>query len=340
MHRASDSLGRVSRRASLALWGSLFVTLLLVASVGAPLLAPYDPSEQIDPAAARKLPPGSALWVIRLEDGRTIAAETVERQGGELRYQRLGKTHTLPLEQVRNRGPQGVTERRLFLLGSDRFGRDLLSRILYGARLSLAISLSAVLLALSLGMVVGALAAIGGPIVDSILMRTVDAFLAFPRLFLLLALAGLFPPGILLVVIILGITSWMTISRVVRGEILSLAQREFVVAARAVGVPPIRILLRHLLPNAWTPVIVQAALLVGDFILVEAALSFLGLGVEPGTASWGSMVNEGRSEMTSAWWIATFPGLSLALTVISFNVLADGVRDILDPRRSVSSPLP
>jgi len=164
-------------------------------------------------------------------------------------------------------------------------------------------------------------------------MRAVDAALALPRLFLILALVALLHPGLVAIVLILGGTSWMQISRLVRAEILSLKERDFVVAARAIGQTPLRILTRHLLPNALTPVLVQVGLLVGDVILAESTLSFLGLGVPPPVPSWGNLIADGSDRLLQAWWLATFPGLAIVLTVVAFNLLADGLRDALDPHR-------
>ncbi|HEX5758491.1 MAG TPA: ABC transporter permease, partial [Thermoanaerobaculia bacterium] len=262
-------------------------------------------------------------------------ADRVERTSGGLRVERLGRVERLPAASVRNLADGGVADRRVFVLGSDRFGRDVLSRLLHGARVSLGIGLLAVLVAITLGVAVGAAAATGGPWVDAVLMRAVDALLAFPWLFLLLALSALFRPGALLLVLLLGATAWMEVSRLVRAEVLGLRGRDYVLAARGIGQRPPVILLRHLLPGALPPVLVRGALLAGQVILVESALSFLGLGIQPPTASWGNMVAEGRDVLTAAWWLAAFPGAAIALTVIALNLLGDRLRDLLDPRSAV-----
>jgi peptide/nickel transport system permease protein len=233
---------------------------------------------------------------------------------------------------VRNLTASGVADHRRFLLGSDRFGRDILSRMLYGARVSLAVGVLAVLLAATLGVAVGSAAALGGPWIDAALMRTVDALLAFPWLFFLILIAALFRPTGLFVILFLGGTGWMGVSRLARAEILSLRQREFILAARAIGQRPFAILWHHLLPNALTPILVQATLLLGNIILLEASLSFLGLGIGPPTPSWGNMIAEGADVLATSWWVATFPGAALALTVIAVNLLGEGLRDALDPR--------
>lgn len=315
-------------------WGIGLAGLLLLCGAAAPLLAPYDTSEQLDPVAARYRPPGTVLAAVHLADGSWRLADRIERTDGGLILERLGKRLALPESEILNLTPQGVADRRVFLLGSDRFGRDLWSRMLYGARVSLAVGLLAMSMALTLGVAVGSAAALGGPAMDSLLMRTVDAFLAFPVLFLMILLVALFTPGTAAMIFILGTTSWMTISRLTRAEMLSLKQRDFVVAARAIGQRPLKILLRHLLPNALTPILVRATVLIGNLILIESSLSFLGMGIQPPTPSWGNMISEGRAALGEAWWVATFPGAALALTVIAFNLLGDGLRDLLDPRHA------
>jgi peptide/nickel transport system permease protein len=316
------------------------VLALFLIALAAPLLAPYDPAEQLDPAASLYRPPGTALAAVHLADGSWRLADRARRTPAGLEIERLGGVETLPASQVLNLTPGGVADRRTFLLGTDRFGRDLLSRMLYGARVSLAIGLVSVALALTLGVAVGSAAALGGRLADTVLMRGVDALLSFPWLFLMLALAALFHPGPRATVTILGSTAWMGISRLTRAEILGLRGRDFVMAARASGQHPLAILWRHLLPNAFTPVLIQATLLIGNLILVESSLSFLGLGVQPPLPSWGNLISEGREVLLQAWWVATFPGAALALTVIAFNLLADGLRDLLDPRQTGGATLP
>lgn len=313
-------------------WGIGLCSLLILAGLAAPLLAPYDPAEQLDPVAARFRPPGTVLAAVLLADGGSRLADRVERTPDGLVLERLGRTETLAAAEVANLTPDGVADRRVFLLGSDKFGRDLLSRVVHGGRISLAVGLLSVSLALTLGLAVGSAAALGGPVVDALLMRIVDAAQAFPWTFLVILLSALFTPSTGALIVVLAAGSWMMISRLTRAELVGLRRREFVAAARAIGQTPLRILVRHLLPNALTPVMIRAAVMIGNLILLEASLSFLGLGIQPPTPTWGNMIAEGREALYNAWWIAVFPGAALAITVIAFNLLADGLRDVLDPK--------
>jgi peptide/nickel transport system permease protein len=218
------------------------------------------------------------------------------------------------------------------LLGTDHLARDVYSRLLYGARVSLSIGLIAVGISVTLGTAVGAVAGYLGGWVDTLLMRFVDLVISFPRLVLLITLVALFQPSIFLIIVVLGLTQWPYISRIVRGEVLALRERSFVVAARALGYSRRRIIWRHVLPNALAPVIVAATLGIGNTIVLEAGLSFLGLGIQPPDPSWGNMVADGQGQLLRAWWLSTFPGLAIVFTVLSFNLVGDGLRDVLDPR--------
>ncbi|QQR75425.1 MAG: ABC transporter permease [Holophagales bacterium] len=315
--------------------GLALVGLLFAAALVGPLLTPHSPDRQLDPVAGRNLPPGTTRWLVERTDGRTLLAERWETEpGGDLGLWRFDARRSLPAAEV-HRDASGSPVRPVrFVLGTDRFGRDLAARLLAGARVSLGVGLAALALALTVGIAAGSLAALGGRAVDQIVMRGADALLAFPRLFLALAAAALLGPGIATVVTILGVTGWMGVARLVRAEILAAREREWALAARASGLSPWRIYFRHLLPNSLSPVFVDAALRLGDTILVEASLSFLGLGIQPPRASWGSLVADGRDVLGSAWWIAAFPGAAVAIAVLAFNLVGEGLRDRMDPRRA------
>ncbi len=217
-------------------------------------------------------------------------------------------------------------------LGTDQIGRDVLSRMLYGARISMAVGFISVGIAVLVGTLIGTVAAYYGGRVDELLMRFVDLMLNFPRLFLLLTLIALLRPSIWIIMAVIGLTGWMGLARLVRSEILGLKEREFVLSARALGVPDRRIMLRHILPNALVPVLVSATLGVAGAILAESGLSFLGLGVQPPTPSWGNILIEGKANIEIAWWLSVFPGLAILVTVLAYNLLGEGLRDALDPR--------
>ena len=218
--------------------------------------------------------------------------------------------------------------------GTDQYSRDVLSRVLHGGRVSLLVGALATLLSVCVGTAVGAVAGYVGGRVDALLMRGVDVLLSVPRLLLLIAVLALWGQvSVLTLAVLLGGTGWLATSRIVRGEVRALRDREFVLAARALGTGGARTVARHLLPNVLSPVMVAAALGIGHVIVLEAGLSFLGLGVQPPTASWGNIVRDGAEQLTALWWVALFPGLAIAATVMAANALADALRDTLDPRQ-------
>jgi len=218
-------------------------------------------------------------------------------------------------------------------LGTDRFGRDLLTRIVYGARFSLGIGLAVTAIRVVVGTAIGLMSGYAGGWVDEALMRLVDIQLAFPGLVLALVVAGILGPSLRNLLIALAVVGWSTYARVVRGSVLSIKERRYVDAARLIGTPRRRLFRRHLLPNVISPVIVIATLNLGTVVLATAGLSFIGLGAQPPTPEWGTMLAGGRQHMRQAWWIVNAPGAAIMLTVLGFNLLGDGLRDMLDPRQ-------
>lgn len=271
------------RRDRAALFGGMVVLIIMLASLAAPLLAPYNPDYQH-------------------ADGLT----------------ELG-------------APLAPSVR--FWLGTDLMGRDLLSRLLYGGRISLVVGLSASFLAISTGMMVGAVAGYAGGLLEQLLMRIVDTVLSFPSMLLMIALSIILPKGVWVVVAVIALFSWAYPARVFYSQTLSIKQRDFVEAARALGAPSWRILFRHILPQLLPLFIVYYSLAVPSTILAEAGLSFLGLGVQPPTASWGQIILIGSKTYRVAPWIFFYPGLAIMLAVVGFNLLGDGLRDALDPRQ-------
>lgn len=218
------------------------------------------------------------------------------------------------------------------LLGTDELGRDVLSRIIYGGRISFVVGITTVAFACATGTTIGMIAGWFRGHIDNVLMRVSDIFLAFPQLILAMAVAAVLRPGLVSTIIAVAATSWPVYARLARSVVLSLRQREFVEAAVAAGETDPIIVLRHVLPNGLAPIIVRATLDVGMSILVAANLSFLGFGIQPPTPEWGAMVSGGRNYIMSAWWVATFPGLAILVTVLAINLLGDALRDFLDPR--------
>ncbi|MCB9678611.1 MAG: ABC transporter permease [Alphaproteobacteria bacterium] len=293
---------RQIRRHRSGMLGFYGICLLLLAMLIAPLLAPFDP-DLIDAGPATAAP---GWW-----------------------------QHVAPM--IGWSDESAVHGWLQYPLGTDERGRDVLSRLLFGARISLLIGFFAVSIAASIGTVVGATAGYLGGWVDRALMWVVDLLLAMPRLVLLLAVVGIIDLGgtkrLFLIIGVLGFTGWMGVSRIVRSQVLSLKQQDFIQAARALGYSRPRIVLQHLVPNAMAPVIVFCSLAIGGTMLAEAGLSFLGLGVQPPTSTWGVMVNEGRPTLRDAPWISLFPGLAIVAAVMCFNLLGDGLRDALDPKQ-------
>ncbi|MGD0169460.1 MAG: ABC transporter permease [Smithella sp.] len=261
----------------LMLYGGGLVTLLLIISILAPWLAPYDPG-QID------------------------------------------LTNVLTSPSMKH------------LCGTDQLGRDVLSRMIWGSRISLKVGFAATGVAIIIGAILGAISGYYGGWVDSVIMRFVDIMLCFPTFFLILAVIAFLEPSIWNIMIIIGLTGWMGVTRLVRADFITLRERDFVKAARAIGASDMRIIFLHILPNSMASILVAATLGIAGAILTESALSFLGIGVQPPTPSWGNILTAGKDNIDIAWWLSLYPGLAILITVVGYNLLGEGIRDLLDPR--------
>lgn len=368
---AELSLGKISLRAfmrhTIALYASAIIFLLYSAAFLAPFIAPFSPYDQQDFLVTACQPPFSRLEALVLKQPKNLiiplqqgSGTTVQLanslisdfqllktrnepnairfvneyriEGKNLSYRQGIRTKTITLGELAGGGKSNFAITRTFILGTDQYGRDILSRVIYGSKISLSIGFLVVLISVTLGTVIGVTSGYFGGWIDALMMRIVDILIAFPALFLILIIIATFGNSIYLIVITLSFTGWMGVARIVRSQVLSLKEQEFILAAKSLGLSSMRIIFRHLAPNTLTPVIIAATLRIGSIILTEAGLSFLGLGVQPPTPSWGNIINEGRDSLLNYWWISTFPGIAILTTVVCFNLIGDGVRDALDPR--------
>lgn len=284
--KKQSGIGKIFKsliRSKTGLVGFVIVLFVVLISIFAPVLAPYDPAAM---NIAKMLKP--PIWI----------------EGSDPAH----------------------------ILGTDNLGRDILSRIIYGSRVSLLVGISAVVLAGIIGMVAGLVGGFYGGIVDMLLMRLVDSFLSIPNILFALVFLAIFGPSVPTLIIVIGVTNWVAYARIVRSEALSIREREFVKAARSIGVRSPLIIIRHILPNVMSSFIVISTLSVASTIILEASLSFLGLGIQPPTVSWGGILSDGRDYLATSWWLATLPGLAITITVLGIIFLGDWLRDILDPR--------
>jgi peptide/nickel transport system permease protein len=317
-----------------------FLTLVAAAAIAAPWLPLRDPAAQPDGLVLRDLPPFARVPTVHLANGEVRYADEIRiRMAGAraaapdgLEIRRGAEWTRIPAtELAAGVALQSVSASR-FVLGTDGYGRDLLSRLVHGARVSLLVGFLAAALAVGLGSAVGLAAGVGGALLDALLMRIADVFLSIPRIFLLVLLVALYGRSLTGTILVLSATTWMAAAKVVRAEVLSQRERDFVRAARAAGSSAPRLAIVHLLPAVATPLLVEASLRVANTILLESSLSFLGLGVPPPVASWGSLVADGRDSLLSAWWISTLPGIAVAVTVFAVTALAESLRRRVSPR--------
>lgn len=290
-------LWRTLRRAKLGMVGIVIMLVIAVAAITAPFIAPHDPI-QGDLAASRVCPAFTTCPNLGGSFARTTASV------GTMKYP----------------------------LGTDSNGRDVFSRILYAGQISLVVGVTAVVIGGTVGVVAGLVSGYYGGWIDSLIMRIADVQLAFPFILLAIAIVAVLGGGLFNVVLVLGIGSWVPYARIVRGQVFSAKTQEYVLAARTIGAQDATVLYRHILPNVLTPAIIIATFGVAAAIIGEATLSFLGVGIQPPTPTWGNMLADGRAYVGSAWWLATFPGVAIMLTVLSINVIGDWLRDYLDPR--------
>jgi len=313
--------------------GKVVLLIFVFLALTAPFVAPFQPSSHGDLMTTRLLKP--------LEGGVVTSSDMLEGESSTLAATsnsllRLldGANHVLLSRQekfTRIGGPTAAEEQgersrtATFVLGTDDLGRDVLSRMIYGTRISLGIGSAAMCFAVLLGCLIGFLAGVYGGWTDRLLMRFTDLFLAVPALFLVIALIALFGNSTTLLIAVLAATGWMSVARLVRGEVLVLREREFILSARLLGRSSVQILRDHMIPNVAPTILAASVLQLGNVVLAEAALSFLGLGVQPPTPSWGNMIGESMAFIESAWWVGVFPGIALSLLVISANLVAEGI---------------
>lgn len=313
--------------------GLVLVILILMGGLFAPILAPMDPNTQV--LEFRNRPPGfvGEVVVYRISPGlpeKRVAIQSVKGSAeGIVITDQIGRTVKVSSSQLEQEGPWRQKYR--YWLGTDHFGRDIFSRILYGARISLVVGFTASTLSLLLGLVLGAWAGYYGGWRETFIMRFADIMFGFPTLLFLIGITAAFEPSLVVVFFAIGFVTWPGMARLMRGQVAALKQREFIQAAEALGFSRQRILWRHIVPNCLAPVIVTYTLGIAGAIMAEASLSFLGLGAQPPTPSWGAMINNGKDFLRIAPWISMVPGVTIAMTVMGFNLLGDGLRDALDP---------
>jgi peptide/nickel transport system permease protein len=312
--------------------GAAILALALAAATLGAALWPTPPERVLDPRVTALAPPLARFATVELVDGRRLAtAGGIAPRDGEVRLRDARGERRVSASEIARAGTQR------YWLGSDRYGRDVAARVLHGGRRSLAVAGASVLLALGIGVPLGLAAGLARGALAGVLLAFVDGARAFPRLFLVVALAAILRPSTGTTILILAATGWMSLARLVRAETRRIAAADYVLAARAAGVGPSRLAFRHVLPNALSPVGVEASLAMAGAIAAEAALAFLGLGAPPPAPSWGNLIADGRDLLADAPWISLAPGLALLITVLGCNLLAEGLRAASGPRRTTAA---
>jgi peptide/nickel transport system permease protein len=338
--------------------GIILIFVLVGIGFLAPFLAPYNPHDMSSVIVTKYLPPFSRAKYIQYEElefensnfyyetgsknySRQLSEcrlelnpniqkvyyDSLKTDGGSLLLFQGGRIKTLPSYSI-NLKNAGLNEDR-FILGTDGYGRDVLSRIIYGTRVSLGAALIATLFSLIIGIILGLISGYFQKLFDTLLMRITDIFLSFPVIFLLLLIVGVFGNSFFYISLFIGLTTWMDVSRLTRAQVLAVRNETYILSAKAAGYSSFRILYRHILPNVITPIIINGAFRIGNIILMESALSFIGLGVNEPVPSWGSIINSGKDTLLNAWWISLFPGITITASVILFNYLGDVFRRII-----------
>ena len=318
-----------------SLLGITIIAIIVVAGVFAPVIAPMSPYTQV--LEFRNQKPGftGEIILFRLTPElpvQTVAVTSISKKGETIQYQdQLNRVFKIEKNKLEGVEEKDWHKKYRYWLGTDNFGRDVLSRLLYGARISLLVGISASTLSLLIGIVLGAVSGYYGGVLETIIMRFTDIMFGFPTLLFLIGITAAFEPTLTVVFFAIGFVSWPGMARLMRGQVASIKEREFIKVCEVLGLSKPRILLKHILPNCFAPMIVTYTLGIAGAIMVEASLSFLGLGAQPPTPSWGIMINAGKDFIRTAPWLSIIPGIAIASTVIGFNLMGDSLRDVLDP---------